>query len=394
MTAFRYEAARTDGAAVRGVLEAGSGAEAAAVLSARGLLPITVEPERAPALRLRRPSARAQATVFQSLASLVLAGVPLEKAVHATDCVAAGILRDALLRVGGRVREGSSLGAALAAEVGLFSGVTIGLVRAGERGVGLGAALDQAATQLEREAETVARIRGALAYPLLLAVVGSVSVLVIVVFVVPRFVALLSDLGQALPLATRLLIAASALARRFGLVAVGIAVAGAFVSARLLVERRAAWHGWLLGLPLVGSIRHALATARTARTLGALLGSGTPALAALAIAQDASGDAAIAERLARARDRVAEGAALSVALSTTQALTETALQLVAIGEGSGRVPALLAKAAELEQREAERRLATLVTFLEPALILAFAGLVAFVAAALLQAVYSLRPGGL
>lgn len=393
MTAFRFEAARTDGAAVRGVLEAGSGAEAAAVLSARGLLPIAVEPVRAAALRLRRPSARAQATVFQSLASLVLAGVPLEKALHATERVASGRMRDVLQGVGARVREGASLGSALAAEAGFFSGVTIGLVRAGERGVGLGAALDQAATQLEREAETAARIRSALAYPMLLAVVGTTSVLVIVVFVVPRFVDLLSDLGQALPLATRLLIAAAALARRFGLVIAGVAVGSAFVGARLLVERRARWHAWLLGLPLVGSIRHALATARTARTLGALLGSGTPELAALAIAQDAAGDAAVAERLSRSRDRVAEGAPLSVALSATQALTETAIQLVAIGEGSGQVPALLAKAAELEEREAERRLATLVTFLEPALILAFAGLVAFVAAALLQAVYSLRPGG-
>jgi type II secretory pathway component PulF len=78
----------------------------------------------------------------------------------------------------------------------------------------------------------------------------------------------------------------------------------------------------------------------------------------------------------------------------THAITESALQLVSIGEGSGRLPALLAKAAELEEREAERRLRTLVTLLEPALILAFAGLVAFVAAALLQAVYSLRPSGL
>jgi type II secretory pathway component PulF len=225
-------------------------------------------------------------------------------------------LREALQRVGARVREGASLGTALTAEAGLFSGVTVGLVRAGERGVGLGAALDQAATQLEREAETVARIRGALAYPLLLAVVGTVSVLVIVVFVVPRFVALLSDLGQSLPLATRLLIAASVLARRFGLVVVG-PVACAFVGARLLVERRARWHAWLSGCRWWARFARR-GPARTARTLGALLGSGTPALAALAIAQDASGDAAIAERLA-ARANGGEGAPLSAALSATQA---------------------------------------------------------------------------
>ena len=90
---------------------------------------------------------------------------------------------------------------------------------------------------------------------------------------------------------------------------------------------------------------------------------------------------------------MAEGAPLSSALASTGAVTEGALQLVTIGEGSGRLSPLLAKAAEIEEREAERRLRSLVTFLEPSLILAFASLVAFVAAALLQAIYSLRPGG-
>ena len=122
------------------------------------------------------------------------------------------------------------------------------------------------------------------------------------------------------------------------------------------------------------------------------MGTGTPALAALQIARDAAGDEAVGARLDAARSPVAEGGALSNALEATGAMTPGALQLARIGEGSGRLAPLLAKAAELEEREAERRLKTLVTFVEPALILMFAALVAFVAAALLQAVYSLRPG--
>jgi general secretion pathway protein F len=394
MTAYRYEAARGDGAMVRGVVDAASGADAVAVLSARGLLPVRVEAQPAPGTwhLTRHLSVRDQAMVLQSLTSLVGAGVPLERALRATEPIASPRLREVLRRVGARVREGASLGAALAAEHGRLSGVTIGLIRAGEGGVGLPAALEQAAAQLEREAETVARVRGALAYPVVLAVVGTVSVGVIALFVVPRFAALLADVGQSLPLATRLLLGAAGAARRFGWVLAVVLAAGAGAAVRMIQERQVAWHTWLLRLPLIGPIRHALATARISRTLGSLLGSGTPALAALAIARDAAADAAVADRLTRSRERVAEGASLSAALASTGALTETALQLVAIGEGSGRVPALLGKAAELEERDAERRLRTLVTFLEPALILAFAGLVAFVAAALLQAVYSLRPG--
>ena len=395
MTTFTYEAARADGAPVRGVLDATTVNAAAAVLSARGLYPVRVTEQ--PGTRVWQwggPSARARAMVFQSLASLVEAGVPLDQALAASERVATGSLVSAVNRVTTRVREGASLGTALRSEPALASGVTVGLIRAGEQGVGLGSALAHVAAHLEREAETASRIRAALAYPILLAVVGSVSVAVIVVFVVPRFVALLADLGQSLPLATRVLIGVSNVVRRLGFVILALAAGGLAVGWQQLQQRRVAWHRWLLGVPIVGEIRHALATARVSRTLGVLLGTGTPALAALRIAREAAGDAAVAERLARAEEQVAQGGSLATALGAVAALTATAQQLVVIGEGAGRLPALLAQAATLEERRAERRLSTLVTLLEPALILAFAGLVAFVAAALLQAVYSLRPGGM
>jgi general secretion pathway protein F len=394
MTAYRYEAARADGAMIRGIVEATSGPDAAAVLSGRGLFPVDVQPVtdgRHP--WWSRPSLRSLATVFESLASLVAAGVPLEKALEATERVATRGLREAIARVAARVREGSALTGALTAEHGLFSPVTIGLVRAGESGVGLGTGLAQAAAELEARAETAARLRAALAYPTLLAVVGTVSVVFIVLVIVPRFVALLGDLGQAVPFATRILVAVSDVGGRYG-VFIGAGLAGVLgVGSHLIAQRLAAWHDWLLRLPLIGPVRHASATARAARTLGALLGTGTPALAALDAARDAVGDHAVAVRLGVARDRVAEGSGIAAALAGTAALTPTALQLATIGEGSGRLAELLARAADLEARETERRIKTLVAFAEPALILAFAGLVAFVAAALLQAVYSLRPGG-
>jgi type II secretory pathway component PulF len=395
MTAYRYEAARADGAMIRGIVDATSGPDAAAVLSGRGLFPVAVRPvTNAQRPWWTRASLRSVAAVFESLASLVAAGVPLEKALEATERIATGDLREAVSRVAARVREGSSLAAALAAEDGLFSQVTTGLVRAGEQGVGLGKGLAEAAADLEARAETAARLRAALAYPMLLAVVGTMSVAFIVLVIVPRFVVLLGDLGQALPLATRVLVAASDAGRRYGLF-IGAAFAGAIgVSARLIAERRAAWHDWLLRLPLVGPVRHASATARAARTLGALLATGAPALAALDAAREAAGDQAIAARLGTARDRVAEGSGMASALGATAALTAPALQLAAIGEGSGRLAELLLRAADLEARDTERRIKALVAFAEPALILAFAALVAFVAAALLQAVYSLRPGGI
>jgi type II secretory pathway component PulF len=390
VTTFRYEAARSDGGLVRGVLDAASEPAVAAVLSARGLYPVLVEPSLGPTRPFWRTPTRHLATVFESLAAFVDAGVPLEKALEATKRVASGQLPEVVSRVAQRVREGSSLGTALAAQ-GVFSAVTIGLVRAGERGVGLGAALTQAATQLEREAETEARVRTALTYPALLAVIGTGAIALIVLFVIPRFAVILGDLGQSLPAATRLLLALSNGVRSYGLVLGAVGAALVVIAVRAINDHRPAWHGWLLRVPIVGALRLALASARASRTLGALLGSGTPALAALEIAREAAGDAAVSSRIAAARSRVAEGQGLTAALDATGALTASALQLAAIGEGSGRLPVLLAKAAELDDHEAERRLKTLVSLLEPGLILLFAGLVAFVAAALLQAVYALRP---
>ncbi|HKV69636.1 MAG TPA: type II secretion system F family protein [Gemmatimonadales bacterium] len=392
MTAFRYEAARADGGTVRGRLDAPSGPEAAAILSARGLYPVRVEaatdtlPWWPP-----RPSTRARAIVIQSLATLVDAGLPLEKALQATEQVATGRLREVLHRAAERVREGASLGAALGAEPGVFSGVTLGLIRAGERGVGLGAALQQAAAQLEREAESAARVRTALAYPALLAVAGTLSTAVIVLFVVPRFAAILGDLGETLPRATRVLIAVSALVRHYGLLLVAIAGGGAALIGTEITKHREAFHRGLLRLPVIGDLRLGLAAARVSRTLAALLETGTPALQALAIAEGAAGDAEVTARIRRARERVTEGAPLSTALTATHALTPAALQLLVVGEQSGRVGPVLRKAADLEESRAERTLRVLVSLLEPALIVAFAGMVAFVAAALLQAVYAVRP---
>jgi len=390
---FRYEAARADGRLVRGRIDAASREAAAATLSARGLYPVAVQPTHT--IRggpdWRRPSVRATATVLRSLATLVEAGVPVEPALRATERVATVRLRPALARVATQVREGATLSAALAAQGRLFSGVTVGLVRAGERGVGIGPGLAEAADQVEREAETVARVRAALAYPLLLVAVGSCSVALIVLYVIPRFAAMLGDLGQALPPATRILIGTSSLVRHDGVLLLAAGIASGTIAVNVIRQHRCAWHEHLLRVPVLGPLRHAYASTRVARTLGALLATGTPALAAVAIARDAAGDAAVAERLDRVRERVAEGQGLAAALGATRAVTETTIQLAAIGEGSGRLPALLRQAAALEETQAATRLRSLVGLLEPALIIAFAAFVAFIAAALLQAIYSVRP---
>src|SRR5206468_6855279 len=158
-----------------------------------------------------RPASRRDlAIVFQSIAALVSAGVPLERAVSSSEALARGALRDTLAAARARLHEGESFAQALGAARSVVPGIVLGMLRAGERGSQLSRALEQVATHLEQEAELVARVRQALAYPLLFAVVGVASVLVIGAVIVPRFAELLGDLGQDLPPATRLLLVGSA----------------------------------------------------------------------------------------------------------------------------------------------------------------------------------------
>ena len=213
--------------------------------------------------------------------------------------------------------------------------------------------------------------------------------------IVPRFAELLGDLGQDLPPATRVLLTGSTLLSRYWFLlvpALAGVVALTFETLRRPACRRRIEEA-LLVVPIVGPVRLALATSRMARALGAMLAAGMPLIAALDAAREAAGDLAVGNRLARARERVTQGAPLTGSLEREAALAPSALQLFQVGESSGRLGDMARRAGDLAAQEAERGLKTLVTLVEPALIVAFGGLVAFVAAALLQAVYSIRPGG-
>jgi type II secretory pathway component PulF len=392
MTAFRFRAARPDGEVLTGTVQASSAAAALRLVESRGLLPVALD--EAAATAPRRVDPATLAAVLAGLAALVDAGLPVDRALAAAQETAPDRLRDALAQGQAAVREGGSLSAALA-EAGLTPPTVLGHLRAGERAGALGAALARGAADLERTAELRARIRTALTYPVFLLVAGTISVLVIVGVVVPRFAHLLGEQGHALPASTRLLLAASSVVRGAALPGLILGVLLAAPGFRWLRAEtgRLALHQFLLALPFVGALRHQLASARTCGALGGLLEAGVPVLEAMRLASEAAGDAAVRERMLRARLDVERGERLGRALRQHGALTPAALRLAAFGERAGALPRFLAHAAWLEETAAHRALQRAVTLLEPAIILAFGAAVAFVALALLQAVYSVRPAG-
>ncbi|HEX2210517.1 MAG TPA: type II secretion system F family protein, partial [Longimicrobium sp.] len=279
-----------------------------------------------------------------------------------------------------------------AAPVG-FPPLVVGLVQAGEAGSGLAAAVTRAAELTEQAAETRRAVRAALAYPMILAAAGAGSLVLLVGFVLPRFAAVLADLGQGLPPTARTVLGAAELARAAflpGLFTL-LAAAALWKAWTGTEDGRARWHAFLLGIPLVGAVRRAGAVGRFCAALGALLESGVPIAPALSHATRATGDAALARRILAAREQVVAGHAIATSLQAHDAATPTAVRLIRTGEETGRLAAMLAHAARIESARAEQTVRSLVRVLEPGMIIVFGGVVALVAAALLQAVYSVRP---
>jgi general secretion pathway protein F len=392
---FRYRAARPDGTMELGELRAASREGAITVLGGRGLFPIEVAARPAVRARRARLSPSELALGLRVLATLLEAGLPMTRALGAFEDLAPPAWRTGLAPMRDQVREGQSLGAALARSPLEIPPLVVGIIQAGEAGSGVAAAVRGAAELTEHAAALRTTIRAALTYPVILACAGAASVGLLVEVVLPRFALILTDLGQALPPTTRFVIDAAAFLRVAALPAIGIFAALGLLWRQWTASEagRVRWHAYLLTLPGVGTVRRAAATSRGCSAAAALLHSGVPIAGALRHAATATGDAAIAARLLAARERVVAGQRISRALEATDALTPTAVRLVGAGEETGRLAELLEHAARIERERAQDITRAAVRLLEPGLILVFGALVALVAAALLQAVYSVRPGG-
>lgn len=391
-TAYSYRAARLDGALESGLLEAESRESASAALTGRGLFPLEIKLAREHASDRPPIPAADLAIGLRVLSTLLESGLPMTRALAAFGELAPASWEEILPSLAASVRTGRSLGAALAAAPVEIPAVVVGIIQAGEGGSGIALAVRRAADLTESAAARRDAVRAALAYPVILGVAGTASVALLVGVVLPRFSAILSDLGQALPPATRLVLALAEFARAAAFPALVAAIAIALVWRAWVRTDGGArrWNTWLLDLPLVGGIRLSAASGRSCAALASLLESGVPVSVALLHAARASGDAEIAARTRAARESIVAGQGMARALGAEHAITVTAVRLVRAGEESGQLPAMLWHASRLDGEQAERRLKNAVRLLEPALIVAFGGMVALVAAALLQAIYSVR----
>lgn len=390
---YHYRAATPDGRLVEGELRAASRQTVLEELRRQHLFPVTIS-EVAPVAspRGRALGRRAAVTLWTRTAAVMLgAGVPLDRVLAFTAAQAGHDgLTEALKQVRRQLQAGVTLADALAAQRVYFPPLVIAMVSAGEASGSLDVVFERLAAHLEETAELRSQVRSALLYPALMAIVATIGVTVLLLFVVPRFTVILEDVGGQLPLSTRMLVGFSEVLKAWWwlFLAIGAGAAYAIRASHAAPESKRAWHRRRLGWPWIGELELRYATAQFTRTLGLLLQSGAPMLSALRVSRAAVPNLAIAAGVERAASEVSEGGALAPALQGT--LPPIAIQMLAVGEESGRLEELCLRIAETYDAEVRRALRTLVAMIEPAMILIFGLLVGFVALAMLQAIYSIN----
>jgi general secretion pathway protein F len=396
MVAFRYEAVDDAGRPRRGLLEAASARAARDVLRGEGLFPTAVEPAaqgfaaRADATRLAPATL---ALVTRQLATLVASGMPLDQALAA---VAEQADHPGAVRLLGAIREqvaaGESFAGALSRFPRTFSALYRGLAAVGAESGQLGAVLSRLADYLEARQVLRQKFVAALIYPALVTVVALAVIGALLLYVVPQIVAVYQQSRQALPWLTRALIASSAFARETGWYALGLLALGGVTGVLLL--RRERWReraqGLLLRTPVIGTVLSGLDTARFASTLSILTGSGAPLLRALETAAGVIWAVPIRRAAHAAAAHVREGVSLARALASQRVFPALLVHLVANGEQSGQLPAMLDRAAREQDADVERRLTWLAALVQPILIVLMGGIVLVLVLAVMLPIVSMN----
>ncbi len=399
MPLFRYKAVAANGEVLEGALEAGSQSAAIERLQEMGHIPIQAQeasaatalgPTRSKRLFARRGVGNEQVSILtRELATLLRAGLPLDRAMEVLIGLAdEAQLRAMLLRIRDEVRGGAPLSTALSRQSGTFSRLYVSMVRAGEAGGALGNVLLRLSEYMERSNELRATVVSALIYPIILVAVSLLSVMALLIFVVPQFTQMFEEAGKALPLATQIVVAAGNFLRDWWWALLVSAFGGTFLLRRWLENpaARLAWDGRLLRLPLAGDLIAKLEVARFARTLATLLGNGVPLLAALSIVKETLDNTALAAALDRVAAELKEGRGLGKPMLQQGLFPPLAVQMVMVGEETGRLEEMLLQVTEVYDKEVQRAVKRTLSLLEPALILGLAVIIAGIILSILVAI--------
>ncbi len=406
MPEFIYRAKKGPAETVDGQITAEHTEAAIARLLKMGLSPVDIrlkadvlrkvlpEPPRAFLKGFHRKVSRAEVAVFiRQLSDLAESGLPVMQALTLIERqTKQPVLREVVGKIAGDVQDGASLSQALGRHPKVFLNVVVNMVQSGELSGTVEDVLSYLADVLERDQEIRSNVSASLVYPAFVLSVGICTIFVLLTWVIPRIVGIFDDLGESLPLATRLLMGISFVFARFWWAMLLVSVLAGLYAYRTLktAEGRLRFDRFILRVPLIGDLIRRSVLERFARTLGMLVQSGVDIVSALEAVKGISGNAVLERDLNGAIIRVRDGDPLTEALSGCVLFSETSLNLISIGETSGALASGLLKLAQLYGRQTQRAIKTLTSLIEPVLILVLGAFVGFIVLAMLMPIFRMN----
>ncbi|RMI25803.1 MAG: type II secretion system F family protein [Calditrichaeota bacterium] len=400
MPLYNYTAKASPDKVVRGEMYAQNTSALSDRLIGMGLHPLDIVPaEEEQGLphrwwrRFLRAPARADLIRFtRQLATLVGAGVTVHGGLELLSKQYAqspmGRVLEGILE---RVRDGQRLSEACSAWPEVFSEFYVNMIRAGEAGGMLELVLDHLADFLEKEDEVRKQIQAALAYPVLMLIIGMITVTVLLTFVVPRIVDMFQEMGQQLPLPTRMLIGVSHLVTHWWWLLLILLVGGVALGKTRLSQPafRRRVDGWKLKLPFFGGLIVQGEITQFARTLSALLSHGVPVHRAFEVVMAACKNSVIREEFRQAGEAIRKGARIGRSLQAGKHFPDMTARMLSIAEETNQLETVLERIARSGSREIERRVAIFTRLLEPAMIILIGGIIGFIVFAMMMPIFQI-----
>ncbi|MEZ8101914.1 type II secretion system F family protein [Vibrio bivalvicida] len=390
MQNFRYQGRNLDGSAASGQLEASSRESAAEQLMDKGIIPINISAHSGKSAwnldfkALLTPAIPLEVLVIfcRQLYSLTKAGVPLLRSMKGLSQNSANKqLQQALEDVTHELTNGRSLSASMQLFPKVFSPLFVSMIHVGENTGRLDQALLQLANYYEQEVETRKRIKTAMRYPTFVIISIVIALFFLNVFVIPQFSSMFSRFGAELPLPTRILIATSEFFVNYWVMMVAAIVATLFGFRAWLgtANGREKWDKFRLKMPVVGELINRAQLSRFSRTFALMLKAGVPLNQSLALSAEALGNKFLEIRLSEMKSSIEAGGTISATAINSGVFTPLVIQMISVGEETGRVDELLLEVADFYDREVDYDLKTLTARIEPILLVIVAGMVLILA---------------
>lgn len=401
MPLFSFKAVNGQGEIEEGVRNASDQQALLIELQSEGFIPIKIENARDKTflgIRLKTASLslshKEVGLLTSELATLLDSGLPLDRSLQILMQLTEENpkLNKMVSQILEKVKGGSSLADALENQTNVFSRFYLNMIRAGELGGNLGEVLTRLAEYLERSRELRDTVMTALIYPCVLLVMSLASLFVMLTFVVPQFTEMFESAGQALPVPTQIVVGlAEGLQSYWWLLALIVLVSTSYMKSQLAdPESKKVWDDRFLSTPLFGDIILSMEVANLSRTLGTLLGNGVSILNALVIVRETVGNTVIMELLEQAELQLKEGKNMSEALLGDERFPKMAVQMIKMGEETGRLETMLLRIAEIYDKQLRTAIQRMLALLEPALIITLGLMIAGIIVSILLAILSVN----